>query len=137
ALDEFHIAGLATNLRQLSAILAHPEFRAGDARTSFLAEHPDLAPGKTQTTTLTLLEQQATALGRGLRQVPTDSAPATTLSLTDGDEAVECPMAGTIVEVAARVGGRVSAGDTLLVVSAMKMETAVTAPFSGTITALA
>ena len=31
ALDEFHIAGLPTNLAQLRAILAHPGFRAGDA----------------------------------------------------------------------------------------------------------
>src|SRR5208283_5473638 len=43
ALDEFHIAGLPTNLRQLRAILAHPAVRAGDARTTLLAEHPDLA----------------------------------------------------------------------------------------------
>jgi len=32
ALDEFHIAGLPTNLKQLRAILSHPNFRAGDAR---------------------------------------------------------------------------------------------------------
>jgi pyruvate carboxylase len=42
ALDEFHIAGLATNLRQLRAVLAHPAVRAGDARTTFFSEHPDL-----------------------------------------------------------------------------------------------
>ena len=40
ALDEFHIAGLPTNLGQLRAILAHPDVRAGDARTTLLAEQP-------------------------------------------------------------------------------------------------
>src|SRR5205814_2404809 len=42
ALDEFHVGGLPTNLGQLRAILSHPEVRAGDARTTLLAEHPDL-----------------------------------------------------------------------------------------------
>ena len=38
ALDEFHIVGVPTNGDQLRAILAHPEFRAGNARTTLLAE---------------------------------------------------------------------------------------------------
>ncbi|MCE2560055.1 MAG: hypothetical protein J4F98_16090, partial [Acidobacteria bacterium] len=42
ALDEFHVGGLATNLNQLKAILAHTAVRAADARTTLLAEHPDL-----------------------------------------------------------------------------------------------
>ena len=43
ALGEFYIAGLPTNLGQLRAILAEPSVRAGDARTTLLAEHPELA----------------------------------------------------------------------------------------------
>ena len=38
ALAEFHIAGVPTNGEQLRAILAHPEFRRGNARTTLLAE---------------------------------------------------------------------------------------------------
>ncbi len=42
ALTEFHIGGLPTNVAQLRAILSDASFRAGDARTSLLAEMPTL-----------------------------------------------------------------------------------------------
>ncbi|MFN0146096.1 MAG: biotin carboxylase N-terminal domain-containing protein, partial [Dehalococcoidia bacterium] len=45
ALDEFHIAGLPANVGHLRAMLLHPLVRAGDARTTFLGEHPELAGG--------------------------------------------------------------------------------------------
>ena len=37
ALEEFHIAGLPTNLGELRGILSHPEVRGGDARTCLLS----------------------------------------------------------------------------------------------------
>src|SRR4029079_17561050 len=43
AVDELHIAGLPTNRTQLLAILARPEVRTGDARTTLLGEAPELA----------------------------------------------------------------------------------------------
>ena len=43
ALQEFHIEGLATNLAQLQAILAHADVRCGDARTTLLDDEPGLA----------------------------------------------------------------------------------------------
>ena len=42
-------------------------------------------------------------------------------------------MAGTVVEVMVEPGAEVSIGETLVVISAMKMETEVTAPCSGTL----
>ena len=68
ALDEFHIAGLPTNLAQLRAILAHPAVRAGDARTSLLTDEPELTAGPAAASNggaVSLLEQQATSVGRG------------------------------------------------------------------------
>ncbi|HVN29735.1 MAG TPA: biotin carboxylase N-terminal domain-containing protein, partial [Candidatus Binataceae bacterium] len=69
ALDEFHLAGLPTNVRQLRAILANPEVRAGEARTTFFTEHPEIAvpsgPPQSASGSLSLLEQQATALRGG------------------------------------------------------------------------
>ncbi len=63
ALDEFQIAGLPTNLAQLREILANDDVRAGDARTSLLAEHPELsapaAPGPSPV--LALLDEHAGA----------------------------------------------------------------------------
>ncbi|MFJ5231177.1 acetyl/propionyl/methylcrotonyl-CoA carboxylase subunit alpha [Kitasatospora sp. NPDC088391] len=46
------------------------------------------------------------------------------------------PMPGTVVRVAARAGDRVTAGQPLLWLEAMKMEHQVTAPADGTLTAL-
>jgi acetyl/propionyl-CoA carboxylase alpha subunit/acetyl-CoA carboxylase carboxyltransferase component len=132
ALDEFHIAGISSNLPQLRAILSRPEVRAGDARTTLLGENPGLASSASKpSNSLALFEQQARALSRGA--APSAAPSAASLAVREGDEAVESPMGGTIVEVSAKAGDRVNAGDTLMVISAMKMETTVTAPCTGTI----
>jgi len=140
ALDEFQIEGLPTNLASLRAILAHPAFRAGDARTSLLAEahellhHPAARPPEGGA--LSLLSSQAGAGLGGAQRAGAPSARAVrlpALAVAEGEEAVSCPIAGAVVEVRARAGDAVVAGDALLVISAMKMETVVTAPCAGTI----
>jgi acetyl/propionyl-CoA carboxylase alpha subunit/acetyl-CoA carboxylase carboxyltransferase component len=132
ALDEFHIVGVPTNGDQLRAILANPEFRAGNARTTLLAEA--IEPAKAKTGALQFLDQQAAALGRGRGP---SAPPARPLPVPPGHEAIESPHAGSIVDIKAREGAEVKAGDLLFVVSAMKMETSVAAPCAGTVTALA
>jgi acetyl/propionyl-CoA carboxylase alpha subunit/acetyl-CoA carboxylase carboxyltransferase component len=142
ALDEFHIAGLPTNLKQLRAVLSHPALRAGDARTTLFSEHADLAtPVGAQASasgSLALLEQQASALRGGRAALALNGAhPATTgLTVPSGEEGVESPMAGTIIELGVESGDSVEAGDTLMVISAMKMETAITAPSAGVVTGI-
>ena len=143
ALDEFHVGGLATNLNQLKAILGHTTVRAGDARTTLLAEHPDLlspATGAGGNGALTLLRQQATVMGvsvAGGVGAPTASTSATAeLGVEPGQRTVACPMAGSILEVRVAEGDRVAAGEALLIVSAMKMESQVAAPLAGTVAAL-
>ncbi len=143
ALDEFHIGGLATNLNQLKAILAHTAVRAGDARTTLLAEHPDLlspATGAGGNGALTLLRQQATVMGvsvaGGVGAPAASTSAAAELEVEPGQHAVACPMAGSILEVRVAEGDRVAAGEALLIVSAMKMESQVAAPLSGTVAAL-
>jgi acetyl-CoA carboxylase carboxyltransferase component/biotin carboxyl carrier protein len=142
ALAEFHIAGLPTNLAQLRAILSHPGFRAGDARTSFLTEEPEILGADpslpSDSDALALLDQQASSVG-----VNTDAGASSStgsllpaLQVADGQQGVECPVAGSIVEVRLRAGDTVAAGDPLLIISAMKMETAVTATCSGIVTAV-
>ncbi|WTW98138.1 acetyl/propionyl-CoA carboxylase subunit alpha [Streptomycetaceae bacterium NBC_01309] len=51
-----------------------------------------------------------------------------------GDGTLVAPMPGTVTVVKAAVGDRVTAGQAVVVVEAMKMEHAVTAPFDGTLT---
>ncbi|TXL77208.1 ATP-grasp domain-containing protein [Vineibacter terrae] len=137
ALDEFHVTGVPTNNAQLRAILAHPAFRAGDARTTLLGEAPMKAASASATATLQLLDQQAAALGRqgGTAAAPQAARPS--LPVPDGHVGVESPQAGSVIDVSVREGEQVSAGATLFVVTAMKMETAVTAPSAGVIAGLA
>lgn len=62
-----------------------------------------------------------------------DGAPPP--SLTDGQ--ITAPMPGKILSVHVRSGERVSAGDRLLVMEAMKMEHRIVAPFAATIAEIA
>jgi acetyl/propionyl-CoA carboxylase alpha subunit/acetyl-CoA carboxylase carboxyltransferase component len=142
SLDEFHIGGLPTNLRQLRGILSHPILRAGDARTTFLAEHIDLITSNgalnSSSGSLALLEQQAATLrgGKSAHAFSGAQPGAAGLPVRDGEEGVPSPMAGTVIELSAELGATVSAGATLMVISAMKMESAITAPCAGVVTAI-
>jgi oxaloacetate decarboxylase alpha subunit len=50
-----------------------------------------------------------------------------------GGEPVTAPLAGNVVKVLVKPGQRVSEGESILVLEAMKMETSVSAPLNGTI----
>ncbi|WP_293363905.1 carboxyl transferase domain-containing protein [Phenylobacterium sp.] len=130
ALSEFHIAGLPTNLAQLRAILAEPSVAAGDARTTLLAERPGLGSA-------TPPPSPSLSLLGAPRSGPGDAPAPPALALEAGEEGIESPMGGSVIEISVAVGANVAAGDTLMVVSAMKMETSVTAPCAGVVTRLA
>ena len=141
ALEEFHIGGLPTNLPQLRAILAHPDFRGGGARTSLLAEHPDITSASDSTAgngALALLKQQAANMSPAIAAAgsPAVATPMPELPMGDGERSVECPMESSVIEISVTEGDAVSAGETILVVTAMKMETTIAAPCSGIVTAL-
>ena len=134
ALDEFHIEGIETNLDQLRAILGHSSVRSGDARTSLLGEVPELTTASAiPSSTLTLLNERATALGRIHGAT---AGRVASLAVGDGEQALTCPMQSEVVEVQVAQGDVVAAGQTLVVVSAMKMETALEAPCSGVVSAV-
>ncbi len=138
ALGEFHVEGPPTNLALLRALLSHSAFRSGDARTSLLAEEPDIASAASEPAdrgALGLLARQANAAvaKAGARPVTRPSPGAASLEVGAGQLGVECPLTGSVVDVRVQAGDRVAAGDALFVVTAMKMETVVTAPRAGVV----
>nr|WP_153726681.1 biotin/lipoyl-containing protein [Heliorestis convoluta] len=65
---------------------------------------------------------------------PKVAAPAKAAAPAAGGEgAVQAPMPGTIIDVRVTVGQQVNAGDTVVVLEAMKMENELAAPKSGTV----
>jgi 3-methylcrotonyl-CoA carboxylase alpha subunit len=68
------------------------------------------------------------------RRIPPDiQTSAREHSTTQTQKMLNAPMAGTIVKVQTHEGENVEAHQVLIVVSAMKMEHAITAPYAGTV----
>lgn len=61
-------------------------------------------------------------------------AAAPNAPVATGGEPVTAPLAGNVINIPVSVGQQVSAGDTVLVLEAMKMETNVSAPTAGQVT---
>ncbi|PID79544.1 acetyl-CoA carboxylase biotin carboxyl carrier protein subunit [bacterium DOLJORAL78_65_58] len=61
------------------------------------------------------------------------AAPAPAASSTSAEGGVASPIAGTVLELKCKPGDSVSQGQDLLVIEAMKMETAIAAPSAGTV----
>jgi methylmalonyl-CoA carboxyltransferase small subunit len=57
-------------------------------------------------------------------------------AVADESKACRSPVSGVVVKVIAAAGDKIKAGDSLLVLEAMKMETNITAPQSGVIAAI-
>jgi methylmalonyl-CoA carboxyltransferase small subunit len=66
-------------------------------------------------------------------RVPAAAAPPPPSSVPVADEskAVRSPCAGVVVRVSAQVGQAIQVNDVLLVLEAMKMETAISSPVAG------
>jgi acetyl-CoA carboxylase carboxyltransferase component/biotin carboxyl carrier protein len=134
AVEAFHVAGLPTNRAQLLAILARPEVRAGDARTTLLAEVPGLVEATVAEDAPVAALDRAVGGAATAGAAPTPARPA--LAVGADQQAVRSPMGGSVIEVRVHVGDLVRPGDGLLVISAMKMEAVVTAPCAGVVVGL-
>jgi biotin carboxyl carrier protein len=62
--------------------------------------------------------------------------PSTAAAPAAGAHTVEAPLPGTIKQVLVSVGQEIAAGDTVVVMEAMKMENNITAEFGGKVTAV-
>lgn len=126
ALRETAIGGVETNMAFLHALLSHPDVRADLVHTRFVEDH--------------LADLLAAAPGRTARVPaggPEDAGPPDAVRAPDGTEPVSAPVAGLVASIEVAEGDLVSAGQTIAVLEAMKMEHAVTAPSPGRIRLLA
>ncbi|WP_428122277.1 carboxyl transferase domain-containing protein [Candidatus Poriferisodalis sp.] len=147
ALADFHIGQLPTNIGQLCEILDHPAVRSGDARTTLLAEMAT-APGGGAGSANGMRGGAASRRAALLEPASPGAAgapvavPASPLStwpdrdLLDEETAIVSPLPASVVEVRASTGDFITAGQALVVLSAMKMETEITSPCDGTVSAL-
>jgi len=136
ALDEMVVEGIETSIPAHRVLLSEDSFVRGGHTTRTIEGDgvlEDLA--RTQAAD----EEQANVLmvqGRAVRLwSPAMAASAAAAVQTAGGDLV-APMQGTILKVLAKQGDRVEAGDAVIVLEAMKMETTISAPLGGTITDL-
>jgi acetyl/propionyl-CoA carboxylase alpha subunit len=139
ALGETEVAGVTTNLPFLRWLVAHPSFRAGDATTAFLSEHPPLSAPPAALPEPVWREP----FRLNLPSPATRPAPEVDLAAGEhgggGDAAsgtILAPMPGTIVRVRVEAGAAVTARQPLVVLEAMKMETPLVAPYDATVAAV-
>lgn len=130
ALEEFHVEGLASNLDELRAVLAHPVFRAGEATTTWLETLTPPEQARSGAGPLSLLAGSGNRAKNGV-----SAAAAPGLDVPEGMVALASPLAGSVVEWSVTEGAVVAEGDPVIVVTAMKMETTVAAPCAGVVSA--
>ena len=70
----------------------------------------------------------------GVAAAPVAAAPAA--AAPAGDTTVVAPLPGTITQILVKVGQQVKAGDTVVMMEAMKMENSITAEYDGTVKAI-
>jgi acetyl-CoA/propionyl-CoA carboxylase, biotin carboxylase, biotin carboxyl carrier protein len=158
ALDEFEVEGLATVLPFHRVMVREPAFVEDFAvHTGWIeAELGDrLQPQPAAATAEAAAERERLVVEVGGRRLevtlpaglavpagPSRRPPprrATSAAAGDGqagEDALVAPMDGTIVKVAVEEGGRVEAGDLVVVLEAMKMEQPLTAHRAGTVAGL-
>jgi acetyl-CoA/propionyl-CoA carboxylase biotin carboxyl carrier protein len=132
ALDELVVEGVATTAPALARVLDHDDFRAARHWTTWLEEAVDLGGLAPAAAPEDGPDFHVTAGGRTwpvrlYRHRPRAAGAA------GGGGLVASPLAGTLAKLDVVAGQRVAEGELLAVVEAMKMETPLLAPFSGTV----
>jgi acetyl-CoA/propionyl-CoA carboxylase biotin carboxyl carrier protein len=159
AVAEYEITGIATTLPFHGLALNHPDFVAGTHHTRTVEEDMDLSglehPGAGHLPEAEELEERTMTVEVGGRRFvvklwapeapaptggPSRAAPrrkppklARSSAQPTGEGLITAPMQGTIVKVHHKAGDRVSAGDPLFILEAMKMENEIKALGDGEI----
>jgi acetyl/propionyl-CoA carboxylase alpha subunit len=137
ALAATQVEGVTTNLPFLRWLVAHPAFRDGTPTTAFLTEHPPLSPLPLRLPA----GPWAAPFRLNLPSPPPAPVPTVEHALEEqtasaGTQRLVAPMPGTVLRVLVAPGDEVQARQPLVVLEAMKMETPVSAPFAGRVSAV-
>ena len=133
ALDEFVIEGVATTIPAHKLLLQNSVFATG-AHTTRTLEEGALLSSLAQPKGAD--EDVLLAAGRPVRLWHPSMAKSAAAAVHGSAAAtgdVVAPMQGTILKVLVEPGGSVAAGDGVLVLETMKMETTITAPRAGVV----
>ena len=164
ALAEFRIAGAASNIPFLQALLRHDGLLAGQTHTRFVDDEigpllvsaaapqprryfePAKPPAAPRTAGIRLttndplavvaLGKDAGAAAPTQAAMPDDPMVPAAIDGPDGTRPVNAPMQGTIVSLEVAEGALVRCGQLLLVMEAMKMQHEIAAPAGGIVRAI-
>jgi 3-methylcrotonyl-CoA carboxylase alpha subunit len=137
ALAEVEIGGVTTNLPFLRWLVAHPALRAGETTTAFLVEYPPLSPAPPALpATVWRASFRLNLPAPPVRPPPDPDAAAAVHAHASGASTVTAPMPGTVLRVLVAEQATVSAGQPLVVLEAMKMETPLVAPYDAAVAAV-
>jgi acetyl-CoA/propionyl-CoA carboxylase biotin carboxyl carrier protein len=128
ALREFVIEGVPTTIPVHLRLLEDADFRRGQHTTRTIEDRIEVSSDSSLTAPGTRPHMVRSRLWN-----PAMAAAAPSSSV-DGAAEMVAPLQGTILEVRVTPGDAVEAGDVLVVLEAMKMETVLNAPFAGTAT---
>src|SRR5699024_9482309 len=128
ALCQFHIAGVATNIPFLQALLTSTEVLGNQVYTRFVDDHWSQLIAASQKPHPQLYQQTAAT-----HQRPTHAA---TMVAPAGSKAVTAPMQGQLSALLVAEGETVAAQQVLAIVEAMKTEHEIKAPQAGIVRGL-
>ena len=152
ALAEFRLAGAASNIGFLQALLKHPALLAGKLHTNFVAEHiaeltaAEAAPAKWFEPTGTAAARRPgtrldsrdplaiVALGKTAAPPPEEPEADEAIG-PEGTVALRAPMQGTIISLSVADGATVQPGQEVMVMEAMKMQHSIAASAAGIVRA--
>jgi acetyl/propionyl-CoA carboxylase alpha subunit/acetyl-CoA carboxylase carboxyltransferase component len=132
-LREFRIAGVATNIPFLQAVLAHPDFVSNCISTGFVDAHIAALVGSTGQIARPLFFEASGAAG----EVAASPRAGEPVAGPAGSAPVPAPLQGTIVAIEVVEGDLVRAGQQIAILESMKMEHLVGAPHGGKVTKIA
>ena len=157
ALVELEVTGIATTAAAHSAILASPDFQAGEHSTKWVEESLDLSDvvGKSTDTDQQMEEDEPRVrkdvvlevngkrfevaawvpevAGSSVKAASKPRRAASSGGGAAGSGQVAVPMQGTIVKVLVEVGQEVTEGEAVVVLEAMKMENNINADKAGSV----